>query len=174
MRDYVSSRVGKVSNATIRRGLSALSRLLAACCAWGWRLDNPARAYDRSIIKERHEPIHPPSRQDLEKFLSACPPAMAQIVRLLDATGMREEEAVQMERWQVNTERKQIVLTRTKTSRPRVTPWSTAAGDATLILAAATRSHLAAISDSRPAARVGDPGAQGWDVDLPGEPDARA
>ncbi len=134
--DYVSSRAGVVSNATIRRDLSALSRLLAACCGWGWRIDNPVRAYDRSLVRERHEPIQPPSRTDIEKLISSCPPAMAGILRLLDATGMRAEEAAQIERFQIDAERMQILLTRTKTSRPRVIPWATPGGDAAGALAA--------------------------------------
>lgn len=45
-----------VTNATLRRDLTALSSLLHACVGWGWRDDNPARTWDRSHIKERRDP----------------------------------------------------------------------------------------------------------------------
>ena len=44
--EYVSLRSGEATNATIRRDLTALSRLTAACVAWGWRTGNPAKDYD--------------------------------------------------------------------------------------------------------------------------------
>jgi integrase/recombinase XerD len=59
--DYVSDRSGKVSNATIRRDLTALSRLMAACVSWAWRTDNPARDYDWS---ERRDPIALPGDRE--------------------------------------------------------------------------------------------------------------
>jgi len=135
--EYVSSRTRTVSNATIRRDLTALSRLLAACVSWGWRDDNPVRMYDRSVVlRERREPIEPPSEADFEIVLQAVPEAMAKVLRLLDQTGMREMEAVSLTANDVNHERKQIMLLRTKTSRPRTVDWITPAGDATGALAA--------------------------------------
>ncbi len=134
--EYVSSRAGKATNATIKRDITALSRLLAACCAWGWREDNPARAYDRSLIRERRDPTQPPSPEDVAKLIASAPPGMAAILRLLNETGMRENEAVTLERSQVDPKRRQIVLTRTKTNRPRVISWKTPGGDASGALAA--------------------------------------
>ena len=132
--EYVSARSGTVTNATIRRDLTALSRLLAACVSWGWREDNPARAYDRSIIRERRKPIRPPSREAVAAVIAVAPAGMAAILALLDATGMREAEAVQLERRDVDFVVRTITLTATKTDRPRTIPFSTLGGDAGPIL----------------------------------------
>jgi integrase/recombinase XerD len=87
---YISLRSGAASNATVRRDLTALSRLLSSCVAWGWRQDNPARLFDRSIIRERRDPISPPSDENVEKLIAAAPLGVAAILRLLEQTGMRE------------------------------------------------------------------------------------
>jgi hypothetical protein len=55
--EYAGRRAKTTTNATIRRDITALSRLLAACVASGHRLDNPARFYDRSLLRERRDPI---------------------------------------------------------------------------------------------------------------------
>ena len=132
--DFVGRRSQVATNATIRRDLTALSRLLAACVSWGWRQDNPALAYDRSIIRERRDPIGPPRPQDVDTLLAVMPSGMADIMRLLDQTGMRMAEAVTLEADQVDWQARTITLTRTKTSRPRTLSFVTPAGDAGLVL----------------------------------------
>lgn len=127
---YISTRAGKASNATIRRDLTALSRLLASCTAWGWRQDNPARFFDRSIIRERRDPIRPPADEDVATVIAAAPPGMARILRLLSQTGMRENEAVTLARGDVDWPGCRIRLLRTKTNRPRTLEWRTPGGDA--------------------------------------------
>jgi integrase/recombinase XerD len=132
--DYVSSRAGKVTNATIRRDLTALSRLLAACVSWGWRTDNPALDYDRSMVRERRDPITLPGDREWELLLAEAPPGMADVLRLLDATGFRLMEGLTLKASQIDHARRQITLTRTKTSRNRVVDWATPGGDATPLL----------------------------------------
>lgn len=134
---FVSSRTGTVSNATIRRDLTALSRLLAACTAWGWLSDNPAKAFDRTIVKERKRTIELPTDADIAFVLALAPPAMRAIVRLLAETGMRENEAVTLERRDVDWGARRITLVRTKSSRPRALQWATPGGDAGTVLPAA-------------------------------------
>jgi integrase/recombinase XerD len=53
------------TNATIRRDLTATSRVLSACCQWELRVGNPARDFDRRMVEERREPIRPPDDQDV-------------------------------------------------------------------------------------------------------------
>lgn len=132
--EYVSQRTGEATNATIRRDLTALSRLLSACVSWGWRQDNPARLYDRSIIRERRDPIKPPSAENISKFIARCPLGMARIVRLLDQGGMRENEAVTLTASDIDRKAEQINLTLTKTSRPRTLDWKTPGGNARVAL----------------------------------------
>lgn len=123
------------TNATIRRDLTALSRLLSACVAWGWIEENHARFFDRSIIRERRPPIRPPHRDDVARVIAAAPPGMAAVLQLLDQTGMRENEAVTLERGSIDWRARQITLLETKTNRPRTLPWRTPAGDAGHVLA---------------------------------------
>ena len=134
---YASQRSHVASNATIRRDLTALSRLLACCVAWGLRTDNPLRVYDRSLLRERRDPIQPPDPADVAKVIAAAPPAMARILALLDQTGMRENEAVMLEGQDIDRLRDHIRLTRTKTNRPRVINLVTPGGDARAIVAQA-------------------------------------
>ncbi len=132
---YVSSRAGKVSNATIRRDLTALSRLLAACCAWGWLDANPVRVFDRTIIRERRDPIREPDPAAVALTMAALPSPMAHLLRLLAETGMRMQEATGLERGEVDEPRRQIKLVKTKTNRPRTIDITTPGGDATEVLA---------------------------------------
>jgi len=132
--EYISLRSSSASNATVRRDLTALSRLLSACVSWGWRTDNPARVYDRSIIRERRDAIVPPDPSMIEKLIAAAPPGMAAVLRLLEQTGMRENEAVSLEASDIDRNRRQIMLVRTKTNRPRTLEWRTPGGDASIVL----------------------------------------
>ncbi|WEQ56302.1 tyrosine-type recombinase/integrase [Komagataeibacter nataicola] len=140
--NFVSGRSGNVTNATIRRDLAALSRLLSACVAWGWITANPALSFDRTIIRERRDPITPPCPDSVARVKTACPPGMAAILDLLEQTGMRENEAVSLMAENVDHERHQIRLIRTKTSRPRTIAWATPGGNAATLLEHAPRSGL--------------------------------
>ena len=131
---FISARSGNVTNATIRRDLTALSRLLSACVAWGWITINPALSFDRTIIRERRDPITQPCPDSVARVKAACPPGMAAILDLLEQTGMRENEAVSLTADNVDHERQQIRLLRTKTSRPRTIAWVTPGGNATALL----------------------------------------
>lgn len=132
--DYCSRRSLVATNATIRRDITALSRLLASCVAWGWRQDNPARFYDRSLLRERREPVRPPAPADVATVIAAAPAAMAGILRLLAHTGMRANEAVTLEATDIDWPSRQIRLTRTKTSRPRTIRFATPGGNAEVAL----------------------------------------
>ena len=121
--DYVTARRKKgATNATIRRDLTALSSILQCCVAWGWSETNPAKDYDRSLIRERRDPIAPPSQDDVDLLVAALPGSLSRLVRLLHQTGMRLEEAASLEWWQVDQHRGEITLARTKTDCPRALP----------------------------------------------------
>lgn len=131
---YISTRTGTVTNATIRRDLTALSRLLAACIAWGWISDNPAKTFDTSIIRERRKQMSIPSDADFATVLAFVPAGAAPILRLLDQTGMRMQEATTLEWPEIKRDLKQILLIKTKTNRPRTLNWQTPGGDAGPVL----------------------------------------
>lgn len=107
------------SNATRRRDITAVSVVLRWCAAQGWREDNPARSWDRSVIKERRDPIALPSESDIAAVVAAAPGNFAQMIRFAQYTGMREEECGSLEWSQVDARRKAVNLTRTKTNRVR-------------------------------------------------------
>ena len=123
--DMVSGRQRMdVSHSTIRNDLTAVSRVLAACIAWGYRADNPAKAYDRSLIRYRADPISLPPEDHIEAMIAASPPGLAALQNILRYTGMRLEEAATLEWNQIDLKekRKAINLTITKTDRVRSIP----------------------------------------------------
>ena len=118
----VASRPG-VTNATRRRDLTAVSAVLRHAVGEGWLDFNPAKLYDRDHIRERRDPIVLPSVEDIATFIAACPGQMlGALARFLLLTGLRLNEAVELERSQVDLARGELTLTRTKTDRPRVVP----------------------------------------------------
>ncbi len=131
---YISTRAGLVTNATIRRDITALSKLLSACIIWGWIDKNPARNYDRSIIKERRRTLTLPTDDEIEFVLALAPKPMVVLLRFLAETGMRENEAVTLEPKDIDISGRKITLVRTKSSRPRTLNWKTPGGDAGAVL----------------------------------------
>lgn len=117
----IASRSG-VSNATRRRDLTAVSIVLRWCVSQGWREDNPAKAWDRSVIKERRDPIVMPSEDDIDCYVALAPGNFAQMIRFAQYTGMREEECASLERREIDRARQAAQLSRTKTNRPRAVP----------------------------------------------------
>ena len=118
---FVSTRQrAGVSNATIRRDLTALSSLFKSAKAWTWAESNPAADYDRDVIRERRDPIQPPSDEDVEEMISRCQPVFGRLVRFLAQTGMRQQEAAGLKWSQVDTERGELTIYKSKTDRPRV------------------------------------------------------
>ena len=111
-----------VSNATRRRDITAVSVVLRWCVSQNWREDNPAASWDRSVIKERRDPIILPELYDIDAIIAAAPGNFAHLIRLAQFTGMREEECASLERSQVDLRRAAVILTKTKTNRPRSVP----------------------------------------------------
>lgn len=116
------SRRAAISNATRRRDITAVSVVLRWCAAQGWREDNPAKAWDRSVIKERRDPIRLPEPYDIDSVVAAAPANFARMIRWAQYTGMRQEECASLTRDQVDLRREAATLTRTKTNRPRSVP----------------------------------------------------
>ncbi len=125
-----------VTNSTIRRDLTALSRLTAAYAAWSGEVaTNAARDYDRSVLlRVQRKVLRLPRRDDIAIVFDAVPRTMLPILQLLDETGMRLNEVVSLEDWQVDWGNRTIRLARTKTNRPRVISFLTPAGDAGRVL----------------------------------------
>jgi integrase len=107
------------TNATIQRDLTAASRVMAAAMGWEACDQNPFRAYDRSLVRERREAIVPPEAWEVEAVVAEAPGLFAQAIRFLALTGVRQEEAFGLEWRQVDLKAGTITLTATKSGRPR-------------------------------------------------------
>jgi integrase len=68
----------------------------------------------------------------VDRLVAAASPMAGRIIRLLAQTGMRLDEVCSLEWSQVSIPRREVRLTKTKTSSPRVVPLSDAALDTVL------------------------------------------
>lgn len=123
-----------VTNATIRRGLTALSSILTFAGAMGWAETNAAREWDRRVIRETRPPQKPPSEAQIETVLRYAAPAKAAVIRFAAATGMRLGEVTSLEWASIDPKRGCVTLLRTKTNRPRIIRLVTPGGDARDVL----------------------------------------
>lgn len=114
-----SRRADGVTTATIRRDLSALSSVLEHAIDEDWIETNPAR--DRmKRLKERRDPIVLPDATSLAQVRARTKRPLGTIMDLAIETGCRQDELVSLERRQIDWQRGQLTLYKTKTSRPRV------------------------------------------------------
>lgn len=112
----------RVTNATLRRDLTALSSVLAYCQEQDWLEANPAHGFSRRSIRERREPVALPSDSDIGFMLSLAPDNFHHLCLLAQYTGMRQEECASLERRQIDHRGRSITLLKTKTNRPRTVP----------------------------------------------------
>lgn len=113
------------SNATINRDLTAVSRVMAAGLGKGASEHNPAKDYDRSLNRERREPIDLPTWDEVAAAIKKAPTQLwGQIMDYASKSGMREGEILTLGKRRVDMERKAVTLTRTKGRRLRVVPLS--------------------------------------------------
>lgn len=115
------------SNATIRRDLTALSRVLAYAVRQEWRRDNPATAFDRESVPERRDPICLPLPHEIAAVIAACPKRFGDMVAFARETGMREEEIASLTHDRVDARRAVAMLYRGKSRRARAVPLNAAA-----------------------------------------------
>ena len=107
------------TNATRRRDLTALSSVLRSCVGWGWLETNPAKLYDRGVIPERRDHIVLPEDRDVEALVADLAPGLARLVRFLDLTGCRLEEAAAICHHQVDVKLQECTLLRAKGNKVR-------------------------------------------------------
>ena len=79
--------------ATIRRDLTAISRVLEYAEAMGWREGNPTLS-KRRILRERRDPIALPRHEDIEAVISAASREFGAFVRAAWLTGCRQNELI--------------------------------------------------------------------------------
>lgn len=123
--EFVAARRSSgATGATIRRDLATLSGVCSSAVAWDLIDTNPVKAFDKRHIKEAPPRTSYPSNDDVRRLVERASPMVGRIVLFLAQTGMRQEEAVSLEWSQVSIPRREVRLTKTKTSAPRVVPLS--------------------------------------------------
>ena len=110
-----------VTNATIRRDLSALASVLDAAIDEGWTKENPAHSFDRRRLKEQRDPITLPADESIAAVL-ALGSRFVDMAAFSRLTGMREEEIASLRHDQIDRTRMAITLTHTKGRRARQVP----------------------------------------------------
>lgn len=102
-----------ITNATIRRDMTAVSSVLGHCTDEGWIEDNPAHMMDRSRFKERKTKIILPR-------LDSIAQVFAEVSRFIDMAelslecGMRQEEVAGLEHDRIDRTRMSATLEDTK------------------------------------------------------------
>jgi integrase/recombinase XerD len=109
-----------VSNATRRRDITAVACVLRWCVSHAWCEDNPAKTWDRSVVRERRDPIVLPETADIAAVIATAPGNFARLIRFAQYTGMRLEEVASLRRDQIRGDSVQLV--NTKNGRPRAVP----------------------------------------------------
>ncbi len=112
-------RAAGVTNATIRRDLTAMSSVLDHAEEEGMSEGNPALAKSRRL-KERRDPIVLPELDSIAAVIAHAGERFAPMIRAALLTGCRLEELAGMARRQVDHNRGQVTLTKTKGNRVRV------------------------------------------------------
>lgn len=98
-----------VTNATIRRDLTALSSVLGFCDDQGWLSGNPALDRLRRL-KERRDPIVLPRGENVRRIIERAPGNLAALIRAALHTGARLDELVQATRSQVDFARREMTV----------------------------------------------------------------
>lgn len=139
--DASRQKISPVMNATIRRDLTALSSVFRAASAAGLTDFNPAKEWDRGVIKERKRVFIPPLPSEIETVLryAASNGHFQDLIAFAANTGTRMEEAAGVEWRDVRLDRGDVLFPHTKVSRPRVVTLKTPGGDAAAVLAKTTR-----------------------------------
>ncbi len=123
--DYATARLqGGVISATVRRDLATLSILCTCAVNWDWLDTNPVKQFSKRHLKESAPRTTYPSCEQVDRLVASGSPMVGRVIRLLSQTGMRLEEACSLEWSQVSIPRREVRLTKTKTSSPRVVPLS--------------------------------------------------
>lgn len=121
--EYISSRrQSGLSSPTIRRHLSTLSSMYSRAMGWGWIDTNPAKFFDKRAVPEAKPRVRYITQQESKELHHHAAPHLKPILEIAVQTGMRREELLPLKWSQVNLDRREITLTKTKSGLPRVIP----------------------------------------------------
>lgn len=102
-----------ITNATIRRDLTAISSVLGHCVDEGWIEENPAHMLDRSRFKEKRLPITLPRPDSIAQVFAERSRFM-DMAELSLEIGMRQEEVAGLEHDRIDRRRMAATLEETK------------------------------------------------------------
>jgi integrase/recombinase XerD len=126
--DYASDRMkAGTKGATVRHDLATLSCLCSCAVSWDYIDTNPVKQFSKRHIRGSPLRTTYPTSEQVDRLIASAPPMAGRIIRFLAETGMRQEEVCGLEWSQVSIQRREVRLTKTKTSSPRVVPLSDAA-----------------------------------------------
>jgi integrase/recombinase XerD len=94
IRALIAARRRVVTIASVRRDLTAVSRVLAYAQAAGWREGNPALDLMRTL-RERRDPIVLPDEVSIQAVFAACSPHLRALAIAARLTGCRQAELVE-------------------------------------------------------------------------------
>jgi integrase len=137
--DYASDRMkAGTKGATVRRDLATLSWLCSCAVSWDFIDVNPVKQFSKRHIREAPPRTTYPTIEQVDRLVAHAPPIVGRIIRFLAETGLRQEAVFGLEWSQVSIQRREVRLTKTKTSSPQVVPLS----DAAISTLVATPRHI--------------------------------
>jgi integrase/recombinase XerD len=98
-----------ITNATIKRDLTALSSVFRYAIAQDWCENNPVLSR-LHLIEEKRDPILLPQQSSIDLIICRCPGMIADIVRVAIATGARQEELLKARRDDVDHRLRQLTV----------------------------------------------------------------
>jgi integrase/recombinase XerD len=114
------------SAATIRRDLTAVSRVLTHAEAQGLYEGNPTLSF-RKTLRERRDPIELPTREAVETVITAAPRRFGFLIRAAELTGCRLDEIVQVKWRDFDPQTKTLRIPKSKGNKSRTISLSDAA-----------------------------------------------
>lgn len=122
--EIIADRRREVTDATIRRDLACLSSALSHAVEREWIEHNVMKSISLRSVKESKPRVRWLRPNEYVKTLDAAPAYLKPMIVILVETGMRLGEIVTLERRDVDLDRREIYLTKTKTDAPRTIPLS--------------------------------------------------
>lgn len=109
---------------TVKRDLACLGSVLTRAVEWDMIDHNPLKAAKELGLRENDGRVRYLTRDEYELLLAEASATLRAMIIVFVATGLRKEELLSLKWPQVDLIRKQIVLTTTKSGKPRVVPLS--------------------------------------------------
>jgi integrase/recombinase XerD len=104
-----AERSKKISNATLKRDLGALSSVMNFCIDHGYCEHNPVIPRLRRV-KERRDPIMLPDKAHIQMVAQRAPGMMGHLVKAAIATGARQGELLRAQRRHIDHTRRQMTF----------------------------------------------------------------